>query len=238
MRKMYFVISDIHGHFDEMITSLNNSGYGEDNINHHLIVIGDMFDRGTQSKEVLEYLYNLNKLNKATIILGNHDYFIIELLNGDYKRTMFNIMFNGTGETISSLLNIKYEVEMDLEKIKNEILEKYKFLEEWLKSLPLFYELGDYIFVHGGINGDNKDWKNGTIKDFVWSKQNELPPVKGKIMVVGHTRVTTIRYPKVDYKKLLVENPKAFTILYEKDKIFIDGFVEVSKRINVLKLKI
>ncbi len=59
---------------------------------------------------------------------------------------------------------------MDLEKIKNEILEKYKFLEEWLKSLPLFYELGYYIFVHGGINGDNKDWKNGTIKDFVWSK--------------------------------------------------------------------
>jgi len=68
--------------------------------------------------------------------------------------------------------------------------------------------------------------------------KNKLPPVKGKIMVVGHTRVTTIRYPKVDYNKLLVEYLKVFTILYEKDKIFIDGFVEVSKKINVLKLKI
>ncbi len=238
MSRKYFVISDIHGHFDEMIDALNKSGYKDSEPSHHLIVIGDMFDRGSQSKEVLEYLYKLNKLNKATIILGNHDYFIIEFLNGDYKRTHFNINFNGTGDTISSLLDIKYEVEMDLEEIKNKIIEKYKFLKSWLESLPLFYELGDYIFVHGGINGNNDDWKNGSIKDFVWSKQNELPAVKGKTMVVGHTRVATIRYPKVDYKKLLIENPKAFTILYEKDKIFIDGFVEVSKMINVLKLEI
>ena len=60
MNKIYYVISDIHGYFDEMISALAKSGYDSNNSEHHLIVIGDMFDRGTQSKQVLEYLYNLN----------------------------------------------------------------------------------------------------------------------------------------------------------------------------------
>jgi len=235
---MYFIISDIHGHFDEMIFALKKSGYDNNNSNHHLIVIGDMFDRGTQSKEVLEYLYNLNIQDKASIILGNHDCFIIEFLNGDYKRTEFNIKYNGTGDTISSLLGINYKVGMDLEEIKNKITKKYSYLSKWLKSLPLYLEIGDYIFVHGGINGEDENWREGKVEDFVWSRQNELPPVEGKTMVVGHTRVVTIRYPRQDYKELLLNTPEAFNILFDKSKIFIDSFVEISKMINVLRLDI
>jgi serine/threonine protein phosphatase 1 len=55
----YFIISDIHGHYNEMITALNNAGFNH-NSNHILIVLGDMFDRGNQSKEVLEYLHELS----------------------------------------------------------------------------------------------------------------------------------------------------------------------------------
>ncbi len=238
MRKLYFVISDIHGHYDEMINALNKSSYNDNNSNHHLIVIGDMFDRGSQSKEVLEYLYNLNLYNKATIILGNHDYFIIEFLDADYNRTKFNIKYNGTGDTISSFLDIKYDVEMDLQEIRDKIIKKYAYLNDWLKSLPLYYELGNYIFVHGGIDGNNKKWREWQANDFVWARQSELPVIEGKTMVVGHTRVVTIRYPGKNYEELLTSDPKAFDILFDNHKIFIDGFVEISKMINVLKLEI
>ena len=36
-----FVISDIHSFYDEMIESLNNSGFDKDNSNHWLICLGD-----------------------------------------------------------------------------------------------------------------------------------------------------------------------------------------------------
>lgn len=238
MSKKYFVISDIHGHYNEMIVALSKAQYDSNNSLHHLIVIGDMFDRGTQSKEVLEYLYSLSMDDKVTVILGNHDNFLIELLDGKYQKALFNIRYNGTRMTLISLLEKNLEPETELADVKSEIVEKYPYLNEWLKSFPLYLELGDYIFVHGGINGRNKNWRNGTNHDFIWSRQINLEPVENKTMVVGHHRTATIRYPGVNYKSLLIREPEAFNILYKKKKIFIDSFVEISKFINVLVLQI
>jgi serine/threonine protein phosphatase 1 len=238
MSKKYFVISDIHGYYNEMITALTKSGYDSDDLGHHLIVIGDLFDRGTQSKEVLKYLYQLNKSNKATVILGNHDNFLIELLEEKYLKAIFNIRHNGTGKTISSLLGKDYTSSIELEDIRDEIMKKYPYLLGWLKSLPYYLELGEYIFVHGGIDGKNKNWREGKLRDFIWSRQYDLDPVEGKTIVVGHTRIATIRYPGNNYKSLFLEKPEAFDILYDNQKIFIDAFVEISNYINVLTLEI
>ena len=234
MSKKYFVISDIHGHYDEMIEALKKYEYDCNNPHHHLIVIGDMFDRGTQSKEVLEYLHPLTVEGKATVILGNHDNFLIELLNGEYLKAVFNITYNGTDKTLSSLVESKYNSIIDLEDVKKAITLSYPYLEDWLKTLPLYLEIGNYIFVHGGINGKDDDWREGKIHDFVWNRQINLEPVKGKTMVVGHHRNATIRYPGADYKALFIRKPEAFEIIYEDGKIFIDSYVEVSKMINVL----
>ena len=238
MSKKYFVISDIHGHFDEMIVALKEAQYDSKNMLHHLIVIGDMFDRGTQSKEVLEYLYSLNIKGLATVILGNHDNFLIELFDRKYQNALFNIRHNGTYMTLISLLGKNFESEFKIDEIRSKLIEKYSYLEDWLKSLPTYLELGDYIFVHGGINGKNDNWRKSMIHDFIWSRQINLEPVKGKIMVVGHHRTATIRYPGVNYKSLFIQKPEAFKILYRKNKIFLDSFVEISKFINVLVLQI
>ena len=238
MTKKYFIISDIHGHYDEMILALSSKGYDSNNALHHLVVIGDMFDRGTQSKEVLEFLYPLSIKLKATVICGNHDNFMIEFFEGNFGRAIFNINNNGMGKTLSSLTGNKLIDYSELEKIKNEISKKYPYLEGWLRSLPSYLEIGEYIFVHGGIDGELEDWRKSSLRDCIWNRQNTLKPVKDKIMVVGHHRVPTIRYPGVNYRKLLIKKPEAFDILYEKKKIFIDAFVEISKKINVLELEI
>ncbi|MCK5761969.1 MAG: hypothetical protein KAH16_03620, partial [Candidatus Izimaplasma sp.] len=184
------------------------------------------------------YLYQLSISKKATIILGNHDSFLIELLDGNYIRAIFNIRYNGTGKTITSLTGKEYHSSDELEEIKNDIIKKFPYLYDWLKSFPLYCEIGNYIFVHGGIDGNKTDWKQTSVHDCIWSRQYNLEPVKGKTMVVGHSRVATIRYPGVNYKLLFINNPEAFEILYEEKKILIDAFVEVSKMINVLILDI
>ena len=50
----YFVVSDVHSFFYEMMNAITNQGFEFDNPEHRLIVCGDLFDRGTQSVELLE----------------------------------------------------------------------------------------------------------------------------------------------------------------------------------------
>lgn len=54
--KNYFICSDIHGYFDEWMCSLNEAGFDYSNKDHILVVLGDIFDRGRQPKEVYEFL--------------------------------------------------------------------------------------------------------------------------------------------------------------------------------------
>lgn len=234
----YFVISDIHGHFDEMIRDLETNNFNQNDISHHLIVLGDLFDRGTQSKEVLEYMYKLRKLNKVTIILGNHDNFLVDFLDGDYRRLLFNMQYNGFKVTLESLVGKPLSYNEDWEEINYEIKSKFIYLYNFLTTTHLYLEIGDYIFVHGGIKYNNGDWRNNIKEDFTWSRESQLERVPGKIVVSGHERVSVIRHPAMDQEELFIINPDAFSIMEKEGKILIDSFVEISKKINVLILEI
>ena len=236
MKKTYFIISDIHGHYSEMIKSLLKHNYDINNDLHHLVVLGDLFDRGTQSKEVFEFMYKLRLDNKATIILGNHETFLINFLDGNYTRTVFNMKHNGFKKTLESLSGKTLTYDEDWDEINFQIKDKYIFLYNFLKTLPPYIEIDNYIFVHGGIKYDNTDWKKNTLRDFIWSRESKLDRVPNKTVVCGHERVSTIRYPKRDQKNLYITNPEAFNILKMDGKIHIDAHVEISKKINVLKL--
>lgn len=234
MRKKYYVISDIHSHYSSMICALRKHGYDSSNIYHHLIVLGDLFDRGNQTREVLDYLYNLSIQKKASLILGNHDSFLLDVLSGDFQKYDFNIQYNGFGKTLEQLSGLN-PLQNDPKDIRDSIMDKYPYLFEWLQNLPYYIEVDDYIFVHGGIDGSKLDWKTMSSRhDFVWSREINLPKVEGKIVVAGHHRVATIRKKSSDYHLLFLHNPEMFDILYEDGKILIDRYVEVSNEINVL----
>ena len=57
--KKYFVCSDIHSHYNELMTALNDAKFDINNPEHILIVLGDIFDRGDQSIEVYNFLRGL-----------------------------------------------------------------------------------------------------------------------------------------------------------------------------------
>ncbi|MCF7924611.1 MAG: fructose-bisphosphatase class III [Candidatus Izimaplasma sp.] len=234
----YFVISDIHAHYDALVNSLNKYEFNRNDEFHHLLILGDLFDRGKHSKQVLEYVYQLYKDNKATILLGNHDGFLLDFLKGDDSQVMFNAYYNGFDETLYSLSGIKL-MSNNMTEIRESINKRYPYLLDWLESFPLYLEIDDYIFVHGGIDGSVKNWKKLlTRRDLTWSYEFELPPVPGKTVVAGHTRIPTIKYKNVNYHKLFKKKPKAFDILYLDNKILIDRFVEVTNELNVLILEL
>ena len=197
-----------------------------------------MVDRGKQSKEVLEYIYNLHKLDKAIVILGNHDQFLINFFEGDFSRVLFNMELNGHKKTIDSLCEYEVPFTEELEEQRKQVQKEYPHIYNFLKSLKPFYELDKYIFVHGGIDTSLDDWRQDSIRNFIWSKQHLLSPLENKIIVVGHVQAVRVRTKVKDIKKLYKASPELFDILYGEETIHIDGSVHTTKNINVLILDI
>lgn len=46
----YFIVSDVHSFYDEMMTALNESGFDKTNPDHIFVSLGDLLDRGDQSR--------------------------------------------------------------------------------------------------------------------------------------------------------------------------------------------
>lgn len=105
----YFMISDVHGCFDKMIAALKEANFDPEK--DTLVSLGDPFDRGPQSLEVLKYLLNTPH---HIFIWGNHDarlYKLFRTLSIDnisaYQNDYYNDVWNGLEETIKSFTSYK-----------------------------------------------------------------------------------------------------------------------------------
>ena len=59
--KKYFVASDIHNFYTPFIKELNKTGFDLNNEEHLLIICGDLFDRGSESLKLYEFIKSLPK---------------------------------------------------------------------------------------------------------------------------------------------------------------------------------
>jgi len=136
-------LSDIHGQFDLTTTILINNGIIDKNLDWafgkgHLVILGDVFDRGA---EVTELLWLIRKLEQQALeaggivhfVLGNHEFMTMQndlrYINKKYRRT-------------EQLLNTSYP---DLYGINT-------VMGRWLRSKPTALKINDIFFVHGGIS--------------------------------------------------------------------------------------
>ena len=75
----YFVSADIHGFFDEWMSALKKNDFDIDNQQHKIVVCGDLFDRGRQPKQIIDFV--LAHKNKIILIKGNHEYLMEEMID-------------------------------------------------------------------------------------------------------------------------------------------------------------
>ena len=138
-------LSDIHGQYDLAVELLKNNKIIDKNLNWnygkgHLVIVGDIFDRGKKVNEMLWLVYHLEnqakkKGGKVHFLLGNHEYMVlhqdVRYINEKYKTT-------------TSLLNLSYD----------ELYSNKTVLGRWLRSKPTIIKINNSIFVHGGISKD------------------------------------------------------------------------------------
>ena len=142
-----------------------------------LIFIGDYIDRGSSSLEVVDYLIDLKKRLPATIFLkGNHEDMLENYLNGSDR---FTYLLNGGQRTLDAYLNRpdnpgEYPVPPA----------HLKFF----KSLHLYHQTDDYIFVHAGLRKKVPLESQKTI-DLLWIRDEFIFSDFdfGKRVIFGHT---------------------------------------------------
>lgn len=202
MKKKYFVFSDVHGELLALKNALQDAGYDRNNPNHILISIGDNFDRGPESAAVYDFLISRH----AICVKGNHETFFLEALekgvDGEY--VLFNFLHNGLDKTIESFSMRTFPQAMrpaDLDFTINCIKDNYgERLMNWLKSMPLYFETKNYIFVHAGINPNLDDWRLTDEHFMLWDIEHTHQPCynTGKVVVVGHHHAFRVRQQVIE----------------------------------------
>lgn len=125
-----YAISDIHGCFYTFQELLNNIGF---NKSDELFLLGDYINRGKRSKELIDFIMNLQSQNYSIHLLkGNHEDMIFDSID-------LENWTNGEPETLSSF-GIKH-----LKNLKSTYI-------NWFSNLKYYDEKENIIFVHAGLN--------------------------------------------------------------------------------------
>jgi serine/threonine protein phosphatase 1 len=136
--------------------------------------LGDYIDRGPDSKKTLEILCaGIDRKVNAVFLLGNHDQFLIELINFDpsLNRYFINNWYeNGGIATMRSLQVEGYGRLLDsndLEQLHTRTIAALgAILVEFLKNLKPIHKIGKYVFVHAGID-PSADLENQEFADLL-----------------------------------------------------------------------
>ena len=184
MKPYFYVISDIHGQINLFKRLLEHY----DPAIHQLILIGDLNDRGPASKQCLLLGKELVETQGAIYLRGNHEEYFLQFLN-EPEVWFTSYIRNGGAETVESLLHSGAIEEYSPTEIAMMIRSRYRELVDFLMERPLYFEHGQYIFVHAGVDLDKKDWHQTDPHDFIWIREpfQQNKNNTGKTIVFGHT---------------------------------------------------
>lgn len=227
---MYYVMSDIHGCYNQMESALNEW----DSEKETLVVIGDLIDRGPDSLKVVNKLMDLKKEHgdKVVVLKGNHEDMLLawllesprELLDYYYSETHTEMLISFLGKEMYSKLSRKQRATRVIRENKPEL--------NFMRELPLYLETENVIFVHAGINLASENWKDNE-KDMLWIRNefiySKLTPEKR--VFFGHTPTPFMNEKNED-------GSENYGIWVSEDnmKVCIDGGVSMGGQLNVLRV--
>ncbi|MBW1298216.1 hypothetical protein GBO31_22095 [Aquimarina litoralis] len=179
-------ISDVHGDFQYMnnvlfnlnvIDSLGNWNFDT----NHLVIAGDMVDRGTSVDQVLWKIVLLSEQAKQAggmvhYLIGNHEQYI---LKGNFSRVHPKNLY-------------ATQQMMPFAKAYS----NNTYLGKWLRTRPVLLKIGNTLVTHGGVSPETvvKKYTVQQINQAMWDYWNEKPIEEDlKEIILGKTGVTQYR---------------------------------------------
>ena len=135
-------VSDVHGRFDTLLKLLKAHRVVDESLQWtfgkgHLVILGDVMDRGSGVTEALWFLRALQEAARSRggrvhMVPGNHE---VMVASGDLR-----------------YLHTKYAQAPEGLPAQPELFGPNSELGRWLRSRPVLLKVGDFLFVHGGIS--------------------------------------------------------------------------------------
>lgn len=188
-----YAIGDVHGRSDLLRTLMARIGEHSERMGParslHVVLLGDMIDRGPDSLSVLQWVHDVQKRSKSMIVLaGNHEELMVKALDGEpgMLRAWMRI---GGDATVRSLGLEPPPRDADprvfIDKVRAALP---RDLLAWVTRLPLTARSGDYLFCHAGIRPGVPVHRQ-TRADLLWIRDEFLedPQDHGVVVVHGHS---------------------------------------------------
>lgn len=167
-----FVLSDIEGQYDTLKQLLWKGGVMDNSFNWtfgkgHLVIVGDVFDRGDMVTESLWLIYALEeKARKAGgyvhYILGNHE---VMNMNGDHRYVHPKYI------ELAKQSSLPYDT----------FYRAHTELGQWLRTKNVVEKIGPHLFMHGGVSpyiirsGVPIDTINAIARRFYGTAEDSIP---------------------------------------------------------------
>ena len=166
-------IGDVHGDY-ELLKYLIEHSIKFNAKTDQLIFLGDLIDRGLNTKAVIEYVsyLKINYPDNIIILVGNHEEIAFDALkqmDDVYGTDIYLSWWNiGGRETLQSF--------KDVDEAKNMLL-------PFIENMNLYYKTDSHIFVHAGIP-DRRSLIECTTNHLLWEGgMNYTGP---ETLVIGH----------------------------------------------------
>ncbi|MGO0061983.1 metallophosphoesterase family protein [Brevibacillus fluminis] len=218
--KRMLAISDIHGELAKLTALLQEANYDPEA--DQLILVGDYIDRGPNAREVLDKVMELQQ-GGAIVLRGNHEEMLVrawEKREAEFWQKWTKI--NGGDQTLRSYQVDPNAMFADVTEEQAAIIQKHV---DYIKSMPVYYETDQYIFVHGGVHPTTPPAETDPYV-LVWIRDEFHHGYNGeKPVIFGHT--PTERF----------HGEGVFEVYFGANNIIgIDGGAVYGGRLNCLEL--
>ncbi|MEZ5955740.1 MAG: metallophosphoesterase family protein [Hyphomonadaceae bacterium] len=209
----YYAIGDVHGELaklDDLLRFVREDAKRRKTA-HRVVFLGDMIDRGPDSRGVVVLVKALCESGEALAVKGNHEELMIHAVD---KQESIGIYFwaeNGGDETILSYARANGFKDDFRDAIDKDHV-------SWLRGLPTMIrdEARGLVFVHGGI--DPKTFPNCSDELRMWTRsraffRSELWPEREEteniLVVHGHTPPADLE-PELERRRINVDTGACF----------------------------
>ncbi|MCB0277250.1 MAG: metallophosphoesterase [Calditrichaeota bacterium] len=141
---------DLHGQYENLVTLLRQHAIIDDSLRWqggkaHLVLLGDIFDRGHDVIKTLWFIYRLEREahlagGRVHLVLGNHEIMVF-LDDLRYVSGKEQLIARYHGTTYARMFDMHQSV-----------------LGEWLAGKPGIIRINDGLFSHGGVSRELLDF--------------------------------------------------------------------------------
>lgn len=188
-----YAVGDIHGRrdlLDTLLDAIDADSAARDRAETIVVFLGDLVDRGPDSRGVVERLIEYaGGPHRTRFLMGNHEEVFLRALAGDLKSLRFLLRIGGRATIASYGIDDAEYQRLDFDALSAALQARVPAAHiDFLSAFEETVEAGDYLFVHAGVR-PGIDLAAQQPSDLRWIRDDFLLHREsfGKLVVHGHS---------------------------------------------------